>query len=175
MPSMLESWQQQRQRREVESVEPLIEQYPTARRPRSKYFQYAILVLSAIETVVLMALLFQKLFEVENNLRRTSTVHFEPNTTYMNTLHQYDQYWNTLLGENEGAQVFYQGPGLSNVTVGTGMFHQFHCLASIRSTIQQLQDGKKIGHGPDDDKSEHLGHWPHCFDYLRQVCSAYIG
>lgn len=48
-------------------------------------------------------------------------------------------------------------------------FHQLHCLDSFRSAIQQLQDGKQIGFDHATDTAAHKGHWPHCFDYLRQI------
>ncbi|KAF2813024.1 uncharacterized protein BDZ99DRAFT_369165, partial [Mytilinidion resinicola] len=56
---------------------------------------------------------------------------------------------------------------------GIAMFHQLHCLAGFRHAIQQLQAGKKIGYSVFTDVSEHRGHWPHCFDYLKQSIECY--
>ncbi|KAK3208720.1 hypothetical protein GRF29_77g1740238 [Pseudopithomyces chartarum] len=52
---------------------------------------------------------------------------------------------------------------------GVAMFHQLHCLDSFRHAIQQLQDGHQIGFDHSTDTAAHKGHWPHCFDYLRQI------
>jgi hypothetical protein len=43
-------------------------------------------------------------------------------------------------------------------------FHQLHCLTSIRRAIQEAREGIDPGIDQNDN-----GHWPHCFDYLRQV------
>lgn len=40
-----------------------------------------------------------------------------------------------------------------------------HCLATLRQTLQLARDGKDIGNGGKDEP-----HWPHCLDYLYQVC-----
>jgi hypothetical protein len=44
--------------------------------------------------------------------------------------------------------------------------HQLHCLVSMRKALQDAYEGKEIGF----DQNEN-GHWPHCFNYLREVRS----
>lgn len=51
----------------------------------------------------------------------------------------------------------------------TSRFHQLHCLDAFRHAIQQLQSGVQIGFDHATDTAKHAGHWPHCFDYLRQI------
>ena len=48
-------------------------------------------------------------------------------------------------------------------------FHQLHCLASFRHTLQQASEGADIGTDWTDNR-----HWPHCLHYLRQsiLCAA---
>ncbi|KAF2802826.1 uncharacterized protein BDZ99DRAFT_527257 [Mytilinidion resinicola] len=36
-----------------------------------------------------------------------------------------------------------------------------------------LQEGKQAGYSVFTDVSEHRGHWPHCFDYMKQVIECY--
>ncbi|KAF2452361.1 hypothetical protein BDY21DRAFT_407070 [Lineolata rhizophorae] len=92
------------------------------------------------------------------------------NASYTNTYHEYDLLWTEVLGGSLGEVYTSEGrdDGLTR-KAGISMFHQLHCLAGIRSAIQQLQEGKEIGFSEETDTSEHRGHWPHCFDYLRQV------
>ncbi|OAL73382.1 O-methyltransferase [Trichophyton violaceum] len=52
--------------------------------------------------------------------------------------------------------------GKGNTTLKSiSMYHQLHCLAKMRLTLQQAREGVDIGVGWRDD-----AHWPHCFDYL---------
>jgi hypothetical protein len=48
-------------------------------------------------------------------------------------------------------------------------FHQLHCLAYFRKTLQRAHAGEDVGLDWEDNS-----HWPHCFLYLRQaiLCSA---
>jgi Mycotoxin biosynthesis protein UstYa len=48
-------------------------------------------------------------------------------------------------------------------------FHQLHCVAAIRSALQEAVEGKDIGRSWKDG-----GHWPHCLDYFVSVCTVEI-
>lgn len=47
------------------------------------------------------------------------------------------------------------------------VFHQLHCLATLRSALNSLRYGDNGTHGPHDDHP--IEHVDHCIDYLRQV------
>jgi hypothetical protein len=48
---------------------------------------------------------------------------------------------------------------------GMTVFHQLHCLAIIRATLNSLRAG--------DNHSDYMVHADHCVDYIRQVCTRY--
>jgi hypothetical protein len=54
------------------------------------------------------------------------------------------------------------------------MFHQVHCLISIRGLIFEentnVEDSASSPHQT-GDKKQYMDYWAHCFDYIAQVCS----
>ncbi|KAF2091591.1 hypothetical protein K490DRAFT_61024 [Saccharata proteae CBS 121410] len=104
----------------------------------------------------------------------THASQFVANDTYANVYTWANPYWEALGGKSAG--VIYTSQGQADGKVrpgGMSMFHQLHCLDSFRHAIQQLQHGDKIGYDEKTDVSMHQGHWPHCFDYLRQTLLCY--
>lgn len=53
---------------------------------------------------------------------------------------------------------------------GISMFHQLHCLATIR---ELAFPNNSLGHGKQSSQHGRV-HLAHCFDYLAQVCLVYI-
>lgn len=99
---------------------------------------------------------------------------FTADFDYADVYHSSDHLWAELLGGSTGTIYTSENRDDGQVRVaGIGMFHQLHCLNGFRAAIQQLQEGKQIGYSAFTDVSEHKGHWPHCFDYLRQVLLCY--
>lgn len=87
---------------------------------------------------------------------------------------QFDYLWDDLLPENGG---FVGDANDNGEGDGIAMFHQLHCLQTIRMEIQQLLEPgghvKSTSHHHEKrDGMEILDevHWTHCFDYLRQAC-----
>ncbi|ETI21742.1 hypothetical protein G647_08089 [Cladophialophora carrionii CBS 160.54] len=112
-----------------------------------------------ITTIILLIILLttpSSLNEHEN--RHKSSLSRDRN--YMTLDHDADGYWEDFLDDNMGFIQTESGSGLIT------MFHQLHCLASLRHALQQSQAGEAIG----VDWRDNL-HWPHCMDYLRSVCS----
>ena len=52
---------------------------------------------------------------------------------------------------------------------GMTVFHQLHCLAIIRATINSLRSGETHGNG--SHGHDYMVHADHCVDYIRQVCA----
>jgi Mycotoxin biosynthesis protein UstYa len=111
---------------------------------------------------------------------RTHSQTFTLNTSYSSTRHSTDTFWSLLINPTNAShpsigQIWTTANRADHLLrpAGMAMFHQLHCLAGLRSAIQQLQDGKEIGYDIESDVSDHAGHWPHCLDYLRQVLLCY--
>jgi len=87
------------------------------------------------------------------------------NTSRMSLDHEHDDMWSVF----EPIPAF---GGMSKDNPDTAgmisMFHQMHCLASLRQALQLARDGEDIGHGGKDES-----HWPHCLDYLYQTLRCY--
>lgn len=94
---------------------------------------------------------------------------FGGNTEYMTLDHRKDFLWEMLVVNDttgHGGLIWASEGNLDGKeTVGMiTMFHQLHCLAGLRMALQASSEGKFVGIDQNDDD-----HWPHCFDYLRQV------
>lgn len=95
------------------------------------------------------------------------------NTNFFN-----DYRYQTLDHENDylykemdyGGMVYMPNPehGGKNENAVIAMFHQLHCVASMRNALQEAYDGKR----PAFDWIENI-HWPHCLDYLRKAILCY--
>ncbi|KAI8626642.1 hypothetical protein F5Y19DRAFT_216915 [Xylariaceae sp. FL1651] len=107
------------------------------------------------------------------------SVRFEEHAAYQNLSRTYDTLWNELVPENGG---FYpeQDSNGKVVAKGLSMFHQLHCLAMIRISLQRAMgfinntDVMSASHAhhhdhPDSSIEEETEHVLHCFDYIRQV------
>lgn len=99
---------------------------------------------------------------------------FSENPQYKNLSREFDHLWDELLTPNGG---FIMKKDEKNIVhqYGLSMFHQLHCLAMIRTALQEalsLNDMSKI-HSRHEHSAQQLTdgspHWLHCFDYLRQV------
>ena len=113
---------------------------------------------------------------------------------YQNMSHEYDQAWTDILPKNGGFMEKLDWEGKPH-RYGISMFHQLHCLSTMRDVYQKLvedlqkataaaagadqavADQGQPGHGHEsrDGVKAHPpshfqeNHWLHCFNYLRQV------
>ncbi|KAI0412909.1 hypothetical protein F5X98DRAFT_353427 [Xylaria grammica] len=89
---------------------------------------------------------------------------FGGDLSYMSVDHKYDHLWEDLGAKGLIVKLpdeKYDGelrPG------SISMFHQLHCLSSLRHAIQGAREGKDPGLDWQDND-----HWPHCMDYLRKT------
>ncbi|KIM96341.1 hypothetical protein OIDMADRAFT_33003 [Oidiodendron maius Zn] len=85
--------------------------------------------------------------------------------------HKFDYLWDDeLVGNNGVIRLSSEMERNSQHERGAiGMFHQIHCLTSLRKTLQRAREGQNIGLNHHDD-----AHWPHCLYYMRQaiLCAA---
>ncbi|KAK5019103.1 hypothetical protein LTR39_000592 [Cryomyces antarcticus] len=133
--------------------------------PKQNHILWAVFVLLLLSILLNLAFMFRSA-----GGKQTHQVTFDEVPDFSNVFHANDHLWEELMGGSGGA--IHTAENREDGVVrpaGISMFHQLHCLMGIRSAIQQLQAGKKIGYSEQTDVSEHRGHWPHCFDYLRQV------
>ncbi|KAF2464343.1 uncharacterized protein BDR25DRAFT_346819 [Lindgomyces ingoldianus] len=88
---------------------------------------------------------------------------------YMTLDHDSDYLWQEHLFMASGNIRLPPPDGKGNASLkGIAMFHQMHCLAKMRMTLQLAREGVDIGVDWRDD-----AHWPHCFDYLRESILCY--
>ncbi|KIW94007.1 uncharacterized protein Z519_05323 [Cladophialophora bantiana CBS 173.52] len=136
---------------------------------------FALVSLLCILLAVDITLRFTTLTEKRkdgNRLHRS----FGSNESYMSLDHKYDYLWDHEFAANN-AVVYIPPDGKSQGVGGDEeiepgaitMFHQLHCLTSIRKIMQFAREGGQIGL---DNRDDH--HWPHCLYYLRQaiLCNA---
>jgi hypothetical protein len=91
---------------------------------------------------------------------------------YMSFNHKYDYLWNDAFTESWGAIAlppFKDAAGLyskdpAHDEGGIGMFHAFHCLASMRAAYQKMNESAVTL-----EQLQKGDHVAHCFDYLRNV------
>ncbi|KAI0394289.1 hypothetical protein F5Y17DRAFT_264383 [Xylariaceae sp. FL0594] len=99
---------------------------------------------------------------------RPYKLQFGSNDTYTSIDHKYDHLWGDDSMENLLVKIpdHYGAPATPGVI---SMFHQLHCLSSLRTAIQMASEGKDAIH------DGHISrHWPHCLNYLRNtlLCNA---
>ncbi|KAH8812248.1 hypothetical protein F5884DRAFT_305883 [Xylogone sp. PMI_703] len=125
----------------------------------------------ALTTTAIVALLAIMLSQLRIQALDNKGLQHEPrfqrvygmDESYTSLDHQYDNLWDLgitglvirLPDENFGGE-----PKPATIS----MFHQLHCLASLRQAIQQAREGKDPGVDWHDND-----HWPHCMDYLRNT------
>lgn len=91
---------------------------------------------------------------------------------YMSFDHKWDYLWKEAFVEDWGQIAlppFIDTEGLYSKDPvhdegGIGMFHAFHCLASMRTAFQKMNETKTTL-----EKLQKGDHVAHCFDYLRNV------
>ena len=91
---------------------------------------------------------------------------------YMSFNHKYDYLWKEAFVEDWGQIAlppFKDAEGLYSKDPvhdegGIGMFHAFHCLASMRTAFQKMNETNTTL-----EKLQKGDHVAHCFDYLRNV------
>ncbi|OKL60230.1 hypothetical protein UA08_04851 [Talaromyces atroroseus] len=83
---------------------------------------------------------------------------FGTSEEYMTLDHAFDHLWS----ETGNSSIVKTDD--SDKVESISMFHQLHCLGSIRHALQQSKEGIDIGMDFHDN-----AHWPHCLDYLRQT------
>ncbi|KUJ12587.1 uncharacterized protein LY89DRAFT_757131 [Mollisia scopiformis] len=96
--------------------------------------------------------------------------HYYRDLRYMTLNHDSDWLWKEHLDMLSGNIILPAAEdGSTNATLKSiSMFHQMHCLAKMRMTLQRAREGEDIGEDWKDD-----AHWPHCFDYLRSSIMCY--
>ncbi|BDD54454.1 hypothetical protein MAP00_000072 [Monascus purpureus] len=80
---------------------------------------------------------------------------------YMTLDHKFDYLWSET---DSSPLIESTGPDGQPQRESISMFHQLHCLASIRMALQESRENKDVGMDWRDN-----AHWPHCLDYLRQT------
>ncbi|KIM98333.1 hypothetical protein OIDMADRAFT_20062 [Oidiodendron maius Zn] len=79
--------------------------------------------------------------------------------------HSYDYLWSEEMDARKA--LIYLSPqqeATERPEVGSiSMFHQLHCLTSLREALQRAGGGEDIGVDWKDNV-----HWPHCMQYLRE-------
>ncbi|KAF1965121.1 hypothetical protein BU23DRAFT_629087 [Bimuria novae-zelandiae CBS 107.79] len=91
---------------------------------------------------------------------------------YMSFDHKYDYLWKEAFSQDYGEVAlppFKDAEGLyskdrAHNEGGIGMYHAFHCLASMRTAFQKMGEGKLTL--AQLQKGDHAAH---CFDYIRNV------
>ncbi|KJX95944.1 hypothetical protein TI39_contig852g00009 [Zymoseptoria brevis] len=83
---------------------------------------------------------------------------------FQSVAHEFDHLWEGMEGNSTTLDL--EDPRLDGELMETSisMFHQLHCLSSMRHAIQMARDGKDPGLDYHDN-----GHWPHCLDYLHKT------
>ncbi|KAF2493674.1 hypothetical protein BU16DRAFT_465495 [Lophium mytilinum] len=90
-------------------------------------------------------------------------------TRYMSIDHEYDYLWQEHQFMSTGNVRIPGENGKNASLMSISMFHQMHCLATMRVALQHAREGLiDIGVDWRDD-----AHWPHCFDYLRSTIMCY--
>ena len=103
--------------------------------------------------------------QIQSNVCASALYDFETtfvmDKTYTDLSPLGNQAWDKLLPAN-GGYITKEIDGKSH-KFGISMFHQLHCLQTLRAKIQMLANSSTNDNGPRD------GHIGHCFDFLRQV------
>jgi Mycotoxin biosynthesis protein UstYa len=98
-------------------------------------------------------------------------VQFSNNVAYQNLSHEHDPLWRDLVTPNGG--FFFETAADGEIEAyGISMFHQLHCLAMIRTSVQEVR-GRSASTGTIKDRygdgGMDVAHLLHCLDYIRQV------
>ncbi|TKA77155.1 hypothetical protein B0A49_03642 [Cryomyces minteri] len=113
--------------------------------PKQNHILWAIFVLLLLSILLNLAFVLRSAGE-----KQTHQVKFEEVPDFSNVFHANDHLWEELMGGSGGA--IHTSENLFPPQIQTTRwFHQLHCLMGIRSAIQQLQAGKKIGYSEQTD------------------------
>lgn len=85
-------------------------------------------------------------------------------TRYMSLSPTFDHYWMPELSDHNALITLAVHSDGSEEHGAISMFHQLHCLSSIRMALQRASIGEDIGTDWHDDL-----HWPHCLHHLREM------
>ncbi|KUJ13262.1 uncharacterized protein LY89DRAFT_753858 [Mollisia scopiformis] len=148
---------------------------PVALR-RSKGFGFSIstaclLVYCALSTTAMVIFMVAILNQLQpqshdNNcqVNKVFKAAYGHNTALMSVDHKYDALWEVQDGQSQVLLLPDEDSGGELVPGAFSMFHQLHCLSSLRHAIQMAREGKDPGLDQKDNT-----HWPHCMDYLRKA------
>ncbi|KAF2971273.1 hypothetical protein GQX73_g2248 [Xylaria multiplex] len=89
---------------------------------------------------------------------------FGGDLSYMSVDHKYDHLWEDLGAKDLIVKLPDEKHNGELRPGSISMFHQLHCLSSLRHAIQQAREGEDPGLDWQDND-----HWPHCMDYLRKT------
>ncbi|KAL7915467.1 hypothetical protein GGI35DRAFT_489104 [Trichoderma velutinum] len=115
-----------------------------------------------------------------NSSPKSTMVTIAEHPQYKNLSRDFDHLWDELLTPN-GGFIMKKDENNDVHQYGISMFHQLHCLAMIRTALQEalsLKDNMSKMQSRHEHSAQQLTdgspHWLHCFDYLRQtiLCEA---
>lgn len=99
-----------------------------------------------------------------NNNGFTIPRSYGSNFRYMSLSPAYDSYWTGELSPYNAMITLATRPDGTEEHGAIAMFHQLHCLSSLRMALQKASNGEDIGVDWKDDL-----HWPHCLHHLREM------
>lgn len=102
---------------------------------------------------------------------------FEQIDTLESLSHESDHAWSSDLMPPNGGFIFVEHNETYNIKQGISMFHALHCLALVRSMLQDREApssshhprGNATGQNEPFDHFLHHAHMPHCLRYIAQV------
>ncbi|KAI1436983.1 hypothetical protein GGR50DRAFT_158091 [Xylaria sp. CBS 124048] len=126
----------------------------------------------ALSTTLVVVLLGITLGQLQTNVshredyRGGHSFHavFSGDLSYMSVDHKYDHLWEDLGAKGLIVKLPDENYDEKLRPGSISMFHQLHCLSSLRHAIQQAREGTDPGLDWQDND-----HWPHCMDYLRKT------
>ncbi|KAI0534370.1 hypothetical protein GGR58DRAFT_61230 [Xylaria digitata] len=131
-----------------------------------------LLIYCALSTTVAIILMAMVLNQLRTNVScghgsrsdHSLQAVFGGDLSYMSVDHKYDHLWEDLGAKDLIIKLPDEKHNGELRPGSISMFHQLHCLSSLRHAIQQAREGKDPGLDWQDND-----HWPHCMDYLRKT------
>ncbi|KEY71912.1 hypothetical protein S7711_11358 [Stachybotrys chartarum IBT 7711] len=145
---------------------------PTSRRQAAaNLVSTVLLIYCAVSTTIIVFLAAAVLGQLHQGSSCHQGVHggkpfqaaLGSDPTYMSLDHKYDNLWDDFGMASLAIKLPDSAHGEPK-HAAISMFHQLHCLTSLRTAIQQAREG----HDPGMDWQTN-NHWPHCMDYLRKT------
>ncbi|KAM7186187.1 protein of unknown function (DUF3328) domain containing protein [Rhypophila sp. PSN 637] len=145
---------------------------PPARPILSQTVLISYCAFSTTALVILTAIILsqqQQLLTSSQQPKQIFQATFGADPSYMSLDHKYDHLWEDLGSKGliiklPDADAGDNGNGKPPTPASISMFHQLHCLSSLRNALQQSREGVDPGLDWRDND-----HWPHCLDYLRKT------